>query len=188
MTTIKSRKALILPILIMALMIGFTAAYWIDQLKITGKITTGTYSDELSLPVQDYPDNEPPEKDIGKTTAWISPTPPYDIITITVTGAYPGYESWVTVGLHHIGTVPAIIHLTIDNPPELKVWYVPAEKPGGGYYPDPEGYQIHGCNEIFWVIHIKVIEDDTANPPILPQQGTTYTFHMYVNTIQYNAP
>lgn len=182
MTNINSRKTLILPILIVVLMVGFAAANWIDQLKITGSITTGTFADELSLPVSDWPDNEPPEKDVGKTTASIPSTPPYDVITITVTKAYPGYESWGTVGLHHIGTVPAIIHLTIDAPPELHVWYECA--PG---YPDPEGYQIHGCHEIFWVIHIEVIEDDMADPPILPQPETTYTFHMYVNTIQYNA-
>lgn len=180
MKIINSRKMLILPVILMALMMGFAGAYWHDQLVIEGEITTGTYDSELSLPKDQWGDNEV-EKDIGQVSAIII-GPPYDIIEITITDAYPCYEAWVVIGVHHIGSVPCIISdISWVAPPELEIWIAEYAT-----YPWPIGAQLHGCEEIFFYLYIHVFEDEMAEPPIEPLQDTTYAFTVTIETIQYN--
>jgi len=180
---IKQRKILILPIVIlmMTMMIGFSAAWWRENLVINGEITTGTYDSELSLP-PGWTDTET-LKDIGHVSARII-GPPYDTIEITITDAYPCYEAYGPIGVHHIGSVPCIIEdIIIDAPPELEIWT--SAYPGN---PWPViGWQLHGCEEVFFYLHVHVFEDDTATPPILPLPDTTYTFTVTIKTIQYNG-
>ena len=181
---IKQRKILILPtvILIMAIMIGFSAAWWRENLIINGDITTGTFTPELSLPYGQWYDNEE-IKDVGTVEAEII-GPPFDTIVITIENAYPCYEAWVAIGVHHIGSVPQIIEsITWDDaPPELEIWLT--------QYPNNPwpivGTQIHNCIEVFFYLHIHVFEDDTAEPPILPLPDTTYTFTVTITCVQYN--
>jgi predicted ribosomally synthesized peptide with SipW-like signal peptide len=184
MTLIDTRKTLILPIILVGLMIGVTAAYWTATLKVTGNITTGTFNPELSLPLGGWDDNEV-TKDIGHVTADII-GPPYNKIVITIDHAYPSYEAWVSIGVHHVGTVPSILKdISWDpHPPELQIWITQCP-------PSPWpviGQQLHHCQEIFFYLHVHVFEDDNAIPPIKPLPDTTYTFTVTITLVQYNKP
>jgi hypothetical protein len=182
MTLIDTRKTLILPIILVGLMTSVAAANWYATLKVTGNITTGTFTPELSLP-PGWTDNEV-LKDVGHVSAEII-GPLWHKIEITITNAYPCYEAYGPIGVHHIGSVPAIIKsITWDDaPPELEIWIT--QYPGN---PWPIGYQLHGCHEIFFYLHVHVLEDDTAIPPIKPLPDTTYTFTVTITLVQYNKP
>lgn len=187
MTLIDARKTLILPIILVGLMTGVTAAYWNATLKVTGNITTGTFTPELSLPAGAWGDNEV-LKNVGQVSAeFISPNK----IEVTITNAYPCYEAWVAIGIHNTGIssascIPLIVKSITwaDAPPELQIWI--SQCP-----PSPwpvVGYQLHYCQEIFFYLHVHVLEDDTAKPPINPLPNTTYTFNVIILCVQYNMP
>jgi len=178
------RKTLILPVVLMVMMLGSSAAFWTTTLKLKGNITTDDFKPELSLPTDDWGDNEV-LKDIGHVTAdFVGPFP--GTIVITIDHAYPGYEAYVGIGVHNAGSVPCIIKdiSWAGAPPELQIWT--SQRPGS---PWPViGYVFPYCTEIFFYLHVKVFEDDTAKPPINPLQDTTYSFTVNILLVQYNMP
>lgn len=177
------RKMLIVPVVLMVMMIGSSAAFWNATLKFKGNITTDDFKPQLSLPGDDWGDNEM-LKDIGHVTAtFIGPTPPGKIV-ITIDHAYPGYEAYVGIGVHNVGSVPCIIKdISWDpSPRELQIWI---SQHGTDHWP-VIGYQLDYCHEEFFYLHIKVIEDDTAVPPIKPSQDFSYTFTVTISLVQYN--
>jgi predicted ribosomally synthesized peptide with SipW-like signal peptide len=194
------KKLAILPIMIAAMLIstGVAYAYWYDTLTIHGEIKTATFDVELSN-TNDYYDCE--WKDVvtadDVTMIYGETTGPdkFDSIIVTINGAYPSYHGAIRVGIVGRGIVPA--HMKgdpiIDAPPELNVWlddeYIgqTTEQICGGPYVDPfpDCWQLHLDEEFFW-IHFHVIEDDDAVPPILPEQGKTYSFKITFPVIQYN--
>jgi hypothetical protein len=163
----------------MALMIGFAAANWTDQLKVTGEIKTGKVDSMLSY----HTVGDIETKDIGQITG--EPIgPPWKTIKITITNAYPGYIGWVWFDIHVLGTIPLIIsEIKIDAPPELKIWAENLDHPGEPVI----GIQLHPCHETGIKVYVKVFEDESAIPPIEPEQLTTYEFTVTFVLIQYNG-
>jgi len=181
MTLIDTRKTLILPIVLMVMMVGSSAAFWNATLKFKGNITTDDLKPELSLP-PGQGDNEV-TKDIGHVKGEIyGPFP--NTIVITIDHAYPSYAAWVAVGVHNAGSVPGIIHISWDAPPELEIWM---SQYAGNPWP-VEGYQLDYCHEIFFYVNVHVLENDAAVPPIKPLQDHTYTFTVTITFVQYNMP
>ena len=194
MTLIDTRKILILPILIMALMISFAAANWTAQLKITGNVTTSEMEVILSLPAGECYDNEK-TKNVGLVSCSFESL---QLIKVTITNAYPGYEAWCKIGWHILKSPPpepvhgrlTAINIEVeghqDTPTdELQIWWEP-------YITDPtsEGYvyiekQLIPCNEYFIWLHVHVLEDEIAPDPL---QDTTYTFTVTIIVSQYNKP
>lgn len=196
-----NKKPLFLTIsLMLALsMMGVGYAYWTDTLTITGSITTGTLDGYWSVPgAPDFHWGSNQWKDVAEVTElYALPGSGPDLLDelyVTVANAYPGLEVWVHVGIHYIGSVPAHIRtpIVINDLPEVEVWYVPADTlaPDGSIIPGipMEEVQLHSGNEYFFWLHIKIIEDDLADPIIDPMQGHTYTFTVELPLIQYNDP
>jgi hypothetical protein len=192
------KKLAILPIVVIALLVSTGAAYafWTDALFISGTVYTANFDCELSLPDPYYWDCE--SKDIvteaDVTYEWesIHPEDPdkFDEITITVNGAYPGYHGIILMGVVSRGLIPAHMQgdpIITTSGPELNVWLSTDEEYCQGPYTDPFPWcwQLH-TQEYFFHIHFEVIEDDDAQPPILPQQGATYTFTITFPLVQYN--
>jgi hypothetical protein len=183
MTLIDTRKTLILPLILMGLMIGATGAWWTAKLKVTGTITTDNFLPQLSLPDGGWGDNEV-TKDIGHVTAGINV--PLTEINVSIDHAYPGYEAWVSIGIHNRGSVPCNISAIswVGAPPELKIWISPSPS----YAWPVIGHILDYCHEIFFILHVRVYENDTAIPPILPLQDHTYKFNVTITCTQYNMP
>jgi len=194
MTLIDKRKTLILPIILMGLMISATAANWTAQLKITGNVTTSEMEVILSLPADEWYDNEK-IKDVGHVTASYEND---KLIKVTITNAYPSYEAWVKIGWHvlkHVSPDPVHGRLTAinidvnglpDDPhDELEIWWESVITD-----PTKDGYvyitkQLTPCNEYFIWLHVHVLEDEIAPDPL---QDTTYTFTVTIIVSQYNKP
>jgi len=194
MTLIDTRKTLILPIILIGLMTGVTAAYWTAQLKATGNITTSEMNVILSLPAGEWYDNEK-IKDVGTVTASYENS---KLIEVTITNAYPGYEAWVKIGWHILKTPPpepvhgrlTAINTEVEGHPdtptdELEIWWEP-------FITDPnsDGYvyigkQLTPCNEYFIWLHVRVLEDEISPDPL---QDTTYSFTVTIIISQYNMP
>jgi len=183
------KKLAILPIMlvIMLLTTGAAYAYWYDTLTIDGDITTSDFSVVISIPVEGHGDDETKDiVDIGYSNIVVDPG--QISCTITLTGAYPCWHGWYRLGVESTGTVPVhITGYTIDpNPDELDIWVT--NEAGGTPFVDANGdpIQLHFGGEYFFLLHIHVFEDDEATPPILPEQGATYTFTITITCIQYN--
>jgi len=188
---------------------GMAYAWWHEDLVIDGDIYTGNFDTEFSLPAWPpgiWGDNEP------GTDIWHRVLSPVDLtkdvadvtnmefvnlntISITIGNAYPGYEAWVFFGWVCKGTVPAhvrdVTYEAYNEAGELvddvQLLIVPHDSPI--QYPPITEAQLHGpAGEWFGWIHIFILEDDYAQPPILPQQDHTYTFLVTIHTIQYNYP
>lgn len=103
----KTKMAAIFLTLIMALgMFGFAAAYWTDELTITGTVTTGTFGWEWSL--EDFWVTGD-TKEIIYFDVGLSPTEHPDTMTITATDVYPCTDLEILFDLHFWGSVPGII-------------------------------------------------------------------------------
>lgn len=180
MTAIKSLKTLVIPILIMALITGFAAAYWSEQLVITGDITTTEFHADVSLPWPLIWDDNEEIKDVANIIDADTEGPKK--IVVVIDNAYPCYECWIKVGVHIMwGSMPGIIKdIIIDAPPELDVWVEPYTL-GQTII----GQQLHECQEFFMKVYCHVVEIEGE---IEPEQGTTYTFTVTIVMAQYNAP
>jgi hypothetical protein len=194
MTLIDTRKTLILPIILIGLMTGAAAANWTATLKVTGTITTSEMKVILSLPGGEWDDNEK-IKDVGHVTASYENS---ELIKVTITNAYPGYEAWVKIGLHILKNPPpqpvhgrlTAINTEVEGHPdtptdELDIWWESVIKD-----PTKDGYvyigkQLTPCNEYFIWLHIHVLEDEIAPDPL---PNTTYTFTVSFIVSQYNMP
>jgi len=181
MKPIAKPKILILPIIaIVALAtIGITFAWYNQAFQVTGSFSTGKVWAQWSF--HGYGDNEV-EKNIGIITATISKD--FQTVTMTATNVYPSYAGWVWLDIHVMGTIPLIVQdVKITAPPELEVWVENLDFPGKPII----GMQIHPCHERGIKVWVHVFEDDNAEPPIQPEQLTTYTFTVEFVLIQWNG-
>lgn len=183
MTAIKSLKTLTIPILIMALTTGFAAAYWSEQLTITGDITTTEFHADVSLPTPwVWGDNED-VKDVACIEDAYTEGPKK--IVVVIENAYPCYECWIKVGVHIMwDSIPGnISEINIDAPPELDVWVEPFD-PLPPDIPTIYDVQLHECEEFFMKLYCHVVEIPGVVEPL---QDHTYTFTVTIVMIQYNA-
>jgi hypothetical protein len=183
MTAIKSLKNLAIPILIMAMITGFAAAYWSDQLVITGEITTTEFHADVSLPTPLIWDDNEDVKDVGYIED--AYTDGSKKIVVIIDNAYPCYECWIKVGVHIMwDSIPGnISEIIINAPPELDVWVEPFD-PLPPECPTLYDVQLHECEELFMKVYCHVLEIEGV---VEPEQDTTYEFTVTFVMIQYNA-
>ena len=133
-------------------------------------------------------DLEPPEKDIGSTTATI--TAP-DIVTVAMENVYPCYLAEVSVWAHNSGTIPLVIEKVviggteITGEPPYPVIQLDLNEDGDNdieiWWEDSIGYQIDPCDnspEMSFSVH--VLEG-------MPQEGTLNST-IEIVAVAWNAP
>jgi len=185
MKTKTGKTATLFIVGIMALAcVSASYALWYEDLIIDGTVTTGTFSAEWSLPEPlEYGDNDDGGKDVADIT-YIHLID-WETCQVTIENAYPFYEAWFKIGIVCRGNIPLHVkEIIYDGPDCIEVWLDP-DPLNDPRYPDGIA-QIHQFGEYFTWVHIRIIEDDNAEPPIDPEQDHTYMFTLTVRTIQYN--
>ncbi|TDA67758.1 MAG: hypothetical protein D9V47_09585 [Clostridia bacterium] len=98
--------------------IGVGLAAWTETITIAGSVTTGDINPDFTSASTDDPGTtiDPgTDKNVGMTEVSFSA----DAATVTVTNAYPGYHSDVTLTVKNNGSVPIeITDYSIDSLPD----------------------------------------------------------------------
>lgn len=195
-------------------MFGFAAAWWTDELKIEGYVTTGTFGWEWTL---DYWEITDDWKDIITADIGIEDTTDNghkDLFYIEAYDVYPCTDIEIWADLHFWGTVPGHIYditaeATIDDvpiadiPPWMDFCFYVIESDVEGIY---EGEytldeisealicsQWHECDYIYVYIYIHFVEegmvysDGTPVPPgVDVPMDATLEFTITIEGVQYN--
>ena len=150
-------------ILILALgTMGLAYGAWTDQLVINGNVTTGTLNVDFIGTDGSVPDVDP----YNLVTCSLDYED--DLVTVTINGAYPGYQCVPSITIKNTGSIPAVATLSFP-------WIEPV--PGVGFGGVGLGASIMAPGAtISFPLPIEVY----GNPPM----GQTYTFSFPIPVAQ----
>lgn len=185
---------------------GAAFAHWSGSLDITGSVTTGTFDAALTQDVNLMDDEPGTEEATGAYSGFRDQTKLQDIghgncvlsdadgdgvmdtITVTVTNAYPCYDTWNGFDVHCVGTVPIKVWYTIDTQPAagtvtVEVVADPGHPDNGTTVRDISSatsagtaVKLHDCETGYALIHTHVEQTGPG-----AAMGTTYSFTMTVH-------
>lgn len=112
--------ALVLVLALATLGVGY--GYWSQQLNIGGTVQTGDL--DVKLDFTGVIETDP----LAAANCAVSPNNDHndgfgpDVLTVTVTGAYPGYRCQVQFRVVNAGTIPVAVSVPYDNPNSNPDW------------------------------------------------------------------
>lgn len=197
---------------------GLAAAWWTDELKITGTVTTGTFGWELTL---DGCGISGDDKEIIGAGVWLGDyvNGYAKSLNFYADDMYPCTDLWIIWDIHFYGSVPGHIYeVTVEayedetpltEIPDYVFLYCEVQEVSDGlalqgitigewniceFLDALESTQWHYSDYIvvFWYLHL-VEEGMEINGYIVPDgvevpMDTTLTVTVTINGIQYNAP
>lgn len=186
--------------------LGVGYAHWSDQLYVEGTVKGGQlmvgFSEALINETHENP-NPPPEmldgeylgKEVGETTCEFvgyrecvhTGKYGYEGILVTITDAYPCYQSHITFVVDNLGTIPVIFEGVTIIDPTGELTYDPTLEA----LVDADGTEIINfdfVNLIGW--QLDYCEDTKAEIDVHIKQDAkehyTYKFRVEIDAIQYN--
>lgn len=175
--------------LILALgMSGVAYATWQESLYIEGTVNTGTmdmgWIEVKSWDTDDYAHwgYMDANKNVSDIDCVVSADP--NILTVTVTNAYPCIDYYNLVELKNIGTIPVHIYLVpfaADPVVEVDITYYSSYDIHSGGVPITQPpVQIHQGDSIYALIHVHLTQE--------ADMDAIYYFNAEIVAVQWNLP
>jgi len=155
--------------------LGVGYALWWDDLLIDGIVCTGDIGVEWSI--EDYFDNEAPEKDVSSIEAYFPDLADPSVMWIDIWNAYPSITYTVAWDLHCTGTVPvhfAAPMISGDLPAGAELTFTDE----AGNIIDWSQVQLHQGDYMYGLLTVHLDNDALQNE--------CYGFAIYLEYGQYN--
>ena len=163
--------ALVLVLCLAVVGVGY-AAVWGNDVYVEGTVTTGNAVIEWAATTCSDNDQDPGYGDVECAITSGNTGFQNDVLTITITNAYPGYEAYINTGLHNTGTVPATVGPIIPTAVPAGIEVV---LDGNAFV---DGTVLYPCEPQAGTIVVKVDPDTSA---IVTTPNTTYDFSITVD-------
>ena len=152
---------------------GAGYAHWSQTLDLNVTVQTGDL--DAGWSVEDFGDDEPPEKDVSSINCYTSAAggseeSPHKL-HVEITNAYPSITYYCDFDIHNDGSIPLHIGEFVINRGDL---------PDGATVTitDLECTQLHPCESAYGTLEVHLDND--------AEQDTNYTFEITVDVYQWN--
>ncbi|MEM0058605.1 MAG: hypothetical protein QXG09_07050 [Candidatus Bathyarchaeia archaeon] len=177
-------------VLVALAIVGFSYAHWSECIRVRGEVETG----ELDAAIVTWYCNDEGKdpgytKDVAQCFCSIDKEDPH-YAYVTIRNAYPSYTVKFTCDIENTGTIPWFMQtpvVILANGTKIELVdseWVDIDLDGDGkpdanfMYIDGENKQVHPGKYVEWSLRIHIKQSATP--------GTTYTFTISVDVVQWN--